>query len=99
MPDEYGFVRYEYKMIQMPSTVDVAKEHRKQRAAHYLEDLANEQATDGWEFQRIDKVGMLTTPGFFARLVGVQSVHTEYNVVTFRRALYEQAIEPDDAAA
>ncbi len=98
MEYDYGWVQYEYKMVQMPQTVRVNKEHRKEKAAHYLETLANEQAAEGWEFHRIDRVGTVTSPGFFARLMGAQSVRVEYCVVTFRRPVLEAAAEAEETA-
>jgi len=98
MEYDYGWVQYEYKMVQMPQTVRVTKEHRKEKAAHYLETLANEQAADGWEFHRVDRVGTVTSPGFLARLMGAQSVRVEYCVVTFRRPVLQAAAEPNEAA-
>lgn len=79
-------MHYEYKMVQMPSTVQVEKQYRKHAAAHYLEALANEQAGDGWEFHRIDRVATVTNPGVVASLLGAQPASVEHTVVTFRRA-------------
>ena len=47
---------YKYKMVQIPPNVIVnAKKVSKDRAAAvYLENVVNEMAQDGWEFQRID---------------------------------------------
>ncbi|MEX5480830.1 hypothetical protein AB5N06_30205 (plasmid) [Klebsiella pneumoniae] len=51
---------YKYKMVQIPPNVIVnAKKVSKDRAAAvYLENVVNEMAQDGWEFQRIDSIGV-----------------------------------------
>lgn len=92
---------YEYKMIQVPHVVDVDKEHRGHGAAHYLESLANAQAAEGWEFHRVDRVGMLTQPGFMAKLFGAQAIRMEHYVVTFRRpsARQQQLDETEESQA
>ena len=78
---------YEYKMIQIPPTIVVkAKEQQGNEAAYYLQSLANEQAAGGWEFYRVDTVGVVTKPGCLASLVGAKQTLIEYYVVTFRRA-------------
>jgi hypothetical protein len=53
---------YEYKMIQVPPTIVVkAKEERGNEAAYYLQFLANEQAAQGWDFYRVDTVGVVAS--------------------------------------
>jgi hypothetical protein len=56
---------YKYKMVQIPPNVIVnAKKVSKDRAAAvYLENVVNEMAQDGWEFQRIDSIGVQEQPG------------------------------------
>lgn len=77
---------YEYKMIQAPSTIEVEeKERRGNEAAYYLQSLANEQAAQGWEFYRVDTVGVVSKPGCLASLFGAKETFYEYYVVTFRR--------------
>ncbi|MDT4966579.1 MAG: hypothetical protein QOJ64_1316 [Acidobacteriota bacterium] len=78
---------YEYKMIQIPPTITVkAKEYRGNEAAFYLESITNEQASQGWEFYRVDTVGVLTEPGCLGALFGGKQAAIEYYVVTFRRS-------------
>jgi len=78
---------YEYKMIQVPPNIAVkAKEVKGNEAAYYLQSLANGQAADGWEFYRVDTVGVVAQPGCLASLFGAKQVLTEYYVVTFRRS-------------
>ena len=64
---------YEYKMIQMPPTISVpAKEWHGHEAAFYLQSIANEQAAQGWEFYRVDTVGVVVQPGCLAMLFGAR---------------------------
>lgn len=77
---------YEYKMIQMPPTIAVqAKEARGHEAAFYLEQVVNDWAARGWEFFRVDTLGVVTTPGCLAGLLGAKANLVEYFVVTMRR--------------
>ncbi len=77
---------FEYTMVQMPPTVSVqAKNQQGNEAALYLQNLANQYAGQGWEFYRVDTVGVVVRPGCLASLVGGKTQHFEYYVVTFRR--------------
>ena len=77
---------YEYMMVQIPPAIVVKqKEHVGNEAAYYLQSLANEKAGQGWEFYRVDTVGVVIQPGCMASLFGAQRTVTEYYVVTFRR--------------
>lgn len=80
-------MRYEYKMVQIPPTIEVkAKEQKGNEAAFYLESLANDYAERGWEFWRVDSMGVVTSPGCLGGLLGRKTGLIEYFVVTFRRA-------------
>jgi hypothetical protein len=78
---------YEYMMIQMPPTIAIkAAQYRGNEAAAYLQELVNQQAAAGWEFYRVDTVGVVVQPGCLASLLfGRRADHVEYYVVTFRR--------------
>lgn len=77
---------FEYRMIQVPPTITVkAKEFRGNEAAMYLQDLANQQAGEGWEFFRVDEIGVVTQPGCLMSFIGKRSELFTYYVVTFRR--------------
>ena len=79
-------VHYEYKMIQMPPNITVqAKEARGNEAAYYLEQVANQWSAQGWEFYRVDTVGVVTNPGCLGMLLGARASLLEYFVVTMRR--------------
>ena len=78
---------YEYQMIQVPPNISVeSKSERGNEAAAYLQQIANQHASQGWEFYRVDVVGVVATPGCIAGLLGQKSTTTDYYVVTFRRA-------------
>jgi hypothetical protein len=78
---------YEYMMVQVPPTIVVKqKEQAGNEAAFYLQSIANQYAAQGWEFYRVDTVGVVVQPGCLASLFGAQRTTTEYYVVTFRRA-------------
>jgi len=77
---------YQYRMIQLPSAIAVkAKEEKGQEAAIYLQTVANQHAEHGWEFYRIDTVGVVTQPGCLASLLGAKQIYINYYVVTFRK--------------
>lgn len=79
-------MNFEYRMVQMPPSISVpAKELRGQEAAFYLQSIANEHAAQGWEFYRVDTVGVVVQPGCLAMLFGARQTLIEYFVVTFRR--------------
>lgn len=79
---------YEYKMVQIPPNIVVkAGTEKGQEAALYLQDLVNQMAADGWEFYRVDEVGVVSQPGCLGILLRQQAEMTTYYVVTFRRAV------------
>ncbi len=73
-------------MVQIPPTIVVKqKEFQGNEAAYYLQSVANEHASQGWEFYRVDTVGVVTNPGCLASLLGAKQTLLEYYVVTFRK--------------
>lgn len=58
-----------------PSTTDIA--------AQYLERVVNDMASKGWAFERIDEIGVRSSPGCLAGLLGAKETMTVYYVVTF----------------
>ena len=77
---------FEYKMIQIPPNITVqAKEARGNEAAAYLEQVVNQWAAQGWEFYRIDTVGVISTPGCLAGLLGAKAAVFDYYVISMRR--------------
>jgi hypothetical protein len=77
--------QYEFKMIQIPQTFHLQKDTGKEIAT-YLEQLARDTGVGGWEFYRIDQVGVQVQPGCGGVMLGQKISMTYYNVVTFRRA-------------
>jgi hypothetical protein len=78
--------RSEYKMIQIPPSITVkAKEAKGNEAAFYLQRIVNQQARQGWEFIRVDTIGVQTQPGCLGALFGGQAATLNYYVVTFKR--------------
>ncbi|EPX3666033.1 MULTISPECIES: DUF4177 domain-containing protein [Citrobacter] len=74
---------YTYKMVQIPPNISVkAKDNKNGIAAAYLEQEVNAWAAEGWEFQRVDTIGIEEQPGCFG---GNKSTLTHYYVITFRK--------------
>jgi hypothetical protein len=76
--------RYEYRMVQIPPSITVKRAFGNE-AAVYLQTIVNEQASQGWEFMRVDTIGIHVPAGCLASLFGGQSTTLQYYVVTFRR--------------
>jgi hypothetical protein len=77
---------YEYRMRQITPRVEVregASHH--QVAAGYLEKIVNGMAEDGWEFYRVDTLGITERPGCLSALLGQGPRTVSYYVATFRR--------------
>ena len=78
-------MRYHYKMVQVPPTISVrSKDYKGGEAAGYLEEIVSQWAKSGWEFYRIDSIGVQVQAGCFASLFGQGSVQRTYYVITFR---------------
>lgn len=76
---------FKYKMVQIPPNISVElKSHKGNEAAAYLEKIVNEYASQGWEFYRIDSVGVQLQPGCFDSLFGKKAENNLYYVITFR---------------
>ena len=77
---------YEYQMVQIPPTLLVRTKAEKGTAAgQYLQDLANEHAARGWEYFRVDTMGVHTPPGCLGAVASQKGEMVEYYVVVFRR--------------
>lgn len=75
---------YKYKMVQVPPTITVkARDNRSGLAAEYLENVVNEWASQGWEFHRVDVIGIDEKSGMF----GNKTEYTHYYVISFRREM------------
>ena len=83
-----GKTPFQYKMIQVPPNIQVqANQHKGNEAASYLEIVVNQHAKDGWEFYRIDSIGVNVKPGCLAALLGRKEDSYTYYVVSFRKSL------------
>ena len=77
---------YQYKMVQVPPNIEVqAKQHKGNEAAAYLEGIVNANSRDGWEFYRVDAIGVRVNPGCIAGLLGRKETFSIYYVVSFRK--------------
>jgi hypothetical protein len=47
--------------------------------------VVNEKAKTGWEFYRVDTIGVATKPGCLDGLLGKKEELTNFYVVTFRQ--------------
>lgn len=76
---------YTYKMVQVPPNISVkAKDNKGGIAATYLQNVVNTEAVDGWEFQRVDTIGIEERPGCFG---GNKTNFIQYYVITFRKKI------------
>ena len=76
---------YEYKMIQIPPSITVqAGREQGNEYAIFLQNIANEQAAQGWEFYRVDTAGVYQQPG---GCLGGAPTFVNHYVVTFRRRI------------
>lgn len=81
-----GTKSYEYQMVQIPPNIIVAKKgYAGNEAAGYLQDVVNTMSKEGWEFYRVDSIGVQVQPGCLAGLFGSKVEEHLYYVVTFRR--------------
>ncbi len=79
---------YQYKMVQIPRNIRVkSKDSFDKVAAVYLETVVNEWAGKGWEFYRVDTIGVMEEPGCLAAFFGQKTVLTRYFVITFRKEM------------
>ncbi len=74
---------YEYKMVQVPPAINVGVKEKGNEAAAYLQSVVNENSIDGWEFYRVDSIGIEVSPGCFG---GNKNILKNYYVVSFRKA-------------
>ena len=77
--------RYVYKMVQVPPSIVVTGKQTGREASDYLEGLVNQWAKDGWEFYRVDTIGIVGPAGCLAALLGLTDGFKSLYVVTFRR--------------
>lgn len=78
MPD------YEYRMVELPQTI-TTKRRTGSDAATELAQLVNREATNGWEFYRIDSFSVVVQPGCMGALGGHKPEREAVHLATFRR--------------
>jgi hypothetical protein len=79
-------MKYSYKMVQVPPNIEVtSKGQRGNEAATYMSDVVNQHARDGWEFYRVDPIGVNVKPGCIASIFGQKEVLYTYYVICFRK--------------
>lgn len=76
---------HNYKMVQVPPAINVGSKEKGNEAASYLQEVVNQQAKDGWEFFRIDSIGIATSPGCLSALAGGKNILNTYYVITFKK--------------
>ena len=76
---------FEYKMVQIPPNVSVQAQAQGNEAAGYMQSVVNSEATEGWEFYRVDSIGVEVRPGCLGGLFGRKAEGSVYHVITFRR--------------
>lgn len=78
---------YTCKMVQIPPGIEIKKSDRKHEiAAEYLEKVVNSHATQGWEFYRVDSIGVSVNPGVLGIFeFGRKQEDATYYVITFRK--------------
>jgi hypothetical protein len=77
---------YRYEMVQLPPNIQISASGQKgNEAAVYLQNVVNEKAKTGWEFYRVDTIGVATKPGCLDGLLGKKEELTNFYVVTFRQ--------------
>lgn len=77
---------YTYSMVQVPPNISIAAKGQKgNEAAAYLQGVVNQKAEDGWEFQRVDAIGVNVEAGCLAGLFGQKNTYQTYYVITFRK--------------
>jgi hypothetical protein len=77
---------FAYKMVQVPQTLGAESlDPNQQLAAKYLERVINKFAAEGWEFYRVDSIGIVVPPGCLGAFFGAQVKHQAFHVITFRQ--------------
>lgn len=88
-------IRYVYKMVQIPPQITFHQDEdeplKGNEAAVYLEGVVNKYALEGWEFFRVDTVGVKVMPGCLGLLLGKREETILYYVVSFRKAAERSA--------
>ena len=76
---------YVYRMVQVPPTIVARQSESASAGATYLERVVNDMVAKGWEFFRVDTIGVQVPPGCLGALLGQQTSVQTYYVISFRR--------------
>ena len=72
-------------MVQIPPNISIEMKNEKgNEAASYLENIINNYSKEGWEFYRIDNIGVELQPGCLGALSGKKAESNLYYVISFR---------------
>ncbi|WP_368910180.1 DUF4177 domain-containing protein [Proteus penneri] len=74
-----------YKTVQIPPNIQMNTRETGQEASTYLQTVLNQYASEGWEFQSVETIGVSVKPGCFESLKGTKESFTHYYVIVFRR--------------
>lgn len=81
-----ALARFRYNMIQIPPAVmsEMKRGGGDTEAADYLSRIANREAQEGWEFQRVDTMNVIEPPGCLSQ---GPPVSKPVYVMTFRKPI------------
>lgn len=82
--------KYKYKMVQIAPMLSINEQDRKgNELAQYLEDVVNEYAAAGWEFDRVDTFTeeIIAKPGCFGGKSEDLKKHKASYVASFRKRI------------
>ena len=86
-------MKYHYKMVQVPPTISVkSRDYKGGEAAGYLEEIVSHWARLGWEYYRVDSLGVQVQAGCLASLFGRGTTQQTYYVITFRIPVTESQV-------
>jgi len=68
--EEEDTMVYDYQMVQIPSAIEVhSGREQGNEAASYLQSLVNQYSAQGWNFYRVEEIGILSRAGCLASLL------------------------------
>jgi hypothetical protein len=78
---------YKYLMIQIPPNIRVSSGEAEHAAADYLQELVDFHASRGWEFYRMETIGIEEAHGCgcLGSILGMRSRFQDTYVAVFRR--------------
>jgi hypothetical protein len=74
---------YHYTMVQLNPVVPTEND-KGNEVAIYLQEIVESYVKQGWEFYRVDTIGVKIKPGCLAGLFGAKEGYKECFVATFR---------------